>query len=131
MKPTGKYAYGLGDSVYCAGCYDSMEEAFADAVADAEKENSGADADDRIESVYAGEIMEFEPRIDAMDIIERMQDMASEETDGNTNGYLEDLPMEEVRLLGRMLTEAFNRWAEETRNEPNFTTLEHIVERSL
>ena len=41
------------------------------------------------------------------------------EFDGLADGYLENVTAQDETMLGKMLTDTFNKWAERTKNEPH------------
>lgn len=135
MEPTGKYACSLHDEDNYSGEYDTIEEAFGDAIDNANIENEDLDEEEQIEIVYAGEIMKFMPRIDAARIIEDIQEQAYNEVNeyacDYACDYLENISNGDIKKLGQMLTETFNKWAKETNNEPKFFTIEGIEEREI
>ena len=131
MKPTGKYACSLHDEDNYSGEYDTIEEAFGDAIDNANIENEDLDEEEQIEIVYAGEIMEFIPRIDAIHVIEDIQEQAYDEAGEYSCDYLENISKSDIKKLGQMLTETFNKWEKETKNEPKFFTIEGIEEREI
>lgn len=131
MKVTEKYSYSLDEEYGYTGDFDSIEDAFADAIDQAKLENEDLDEDEKIETVYAGRVMEFVPRIDAGSIIELLQEKADDEAGEAACDYLEGVSKEEVELLEEMLTETFNQWADKTNNRPNFYTVAYIEERKV
>lgn len=131
MKATEKYSYSLDEEYGYTGDYDSIEDAFADAIDQAKCENEDLDDDEKIETVYAGRVMEFVPRVDGDYVIEELQQQAYNEAGEAVCDYLEGVSKEEVKLLEEMLTETFNQWAEKTNNRPNFYTVVNIEERKV
>ena len=126
MKPTDNYAYSFDNERYYEQC-DSIEEALAAAKLDAKNDDDFKDA----KTVYIGRVHKFVPEVDAWHIIENLQDMADDEAYEVAEDYLRDVSDDEANKLGQMLTEAFNKWAKETGNEPNFFIVGSPVEYSL
>lgn len=132
LKKTGKYAYGLNDENFESGRYDTIEEAFEMAIADAKIENEDLYEEDRIETVYAGEILDFIPMVDPDYVIERILDMLNDEMyDVNVFEYLDRISKEDMAKLGTMLTDTFNKWAEETNNKMDYSVIEKVEERKV
>lgn len=125
MKPTDKFSYSFDEERYYEGEYDSVEEALMAAKEEAKDYPEG------IEDVYIGVICKFEPCIDAVRVIECVQQDAYDEADEYIGDYLDNVKKEDWQKLEAMLTETFNKWAKETGNEPNFFTVEEIQEYSL
>ena len=126
MKATDNYAYSFDNERYY-GQYDSIEEALAAAKIDAKNDDELKDE----KTVYIGRVCRFQPYIDADKVIEELQSYADYEADQASFDYLQDVTDEDLSKLENMLTETFNKWAKETGNEPNFFTVEDVVEYSL
>ena len=124
MKPTGKFSYSFDGESFDDIC-DSIEEALHDARIQA------SCFDEPIETVYIGEVCEFEPIVDADSVIERIQSDAEDEAGECADDYLEGVKIADKLKLESMLTETFNRWAVETFNEPRFSIVKGITEYSL
>ena len=127
MERTNKFSYSFYEDIDYSCEYDSVEEALAAAKADAKNDDEFKDA----KTVYIGRVHKFVPEVDAWHIIENLQDMADDEAYEVAEDYLRDVSDDEANKLEQMLTEAFNKWAKETGNEPNFFTVENIKEYSL
>lgn len=127
MKQTNKFSYSFYDDFDYSCEYDSIEEALAAAKADVKNDDELKDA----ETVYIGRVHKFVPEVYAWNIIEQLQEDADDETSSAAEDYLQDVSDDEANKLGEMLTETFNKWAKETGNEPNFFTVEDVVEYSL
>lgn len=115
MKATGKYAFSFNEEENYQGAYDTVEEA----IEAAKMENTEYDV------VYIGERMEFQPVVDPDDVIEELQQLAYDEALDFSDDYL-NCSRKDIQLLGDMLTEAFNKWAKDTNNEPSFFVVENI-----
>lgn len=126
MKPTDNYAYSF-DNEHYFGQYDSIRIALRLAKEDI-KYN---DELKNIKTIYIGRVYKYEPYVDAVRVIEWVQQDAYDEADEYTEDYLDNVKKEELQKLEAMLTETFNKWAKETGNEPNFFTVEEIQEYSL
>lgn len=126
MRPTEKWAYSFDNEWYNSDSYDTPEAALTAAMAEAKKENENSGTS--IKKVYVGRIMKFIPYVDADNVIENIQQQAYDEADEYSLDYLESITLEERRKLETMLTETFNKWANETKNNPNFFTIEETSE---
>lgn len=126
MKPTDNYAYSF-DNEHYFGQYDSIRIALRLAKQDIKH----ADELKNIKTIYIGRVYKYEPRVDAIRVIECVQQDAYDEADEYIGDYLDNVKEEEWQKLEAMLTETFNKWALETGNEPNFFTVEEIQEYSL
>ena len=126
MKPTDNYAYSFDNERYY-GQYDSIREALRLAKEDI-KYN---DELKNIKTIYIGRVYKYEPYVNAIRVIECVQQDAYDEANEYIGDYLDNVKEEEWRKLETMLTETFNKWAKETGNEPNFFTVEEIQEYSL
>lgn len=126
FKHTGKYAFAVGSEEWFSGTYDSIEDAFEEGIQEAEED--AGNYDDEV-VVYAGEILNFVPIVDADYVIERILDKVEDDCCGYADGYLDDVKREDVKLLEEMLTKTFNEWAEKTNNKPNFFIVENYEER--
>lgn len=131
MKHTGKFAFSLQEDDYFIGRYDTIEDAFSDAIDNAELENEYLDDEEKIDIVYAGELMEFVPYIDAERVIEYIQCQADDEVGEYSYDYLDDVNKDDIKKLEKALTDAFNKWAKETNNEPDLFMVEDIKERKI
>lgn len=131
MKATEKYSCSFFKEYGYAGDFDSIEDAFADIIDQAKSENKYLDDDTKIETVYAGQVMEFVPRVAAGCVIESLQETADDIAGEAACDYLEGVSKEEVKLLEEMLTETFNQWAEKTNNSPSFYMVVNIEERKV
>ena len=127
MEQTNKFSYSFYEDFDYSCEYDSVEEALAAAKLDAKNADEFKDA----KVVYIGRVYKFVPEIDAWSIIERLQDDADDEAYEASEDYLQDVSDEEANKLEAMLTETFNKWAQETGNEPTFFVVKDIVEHSL
>ena len=127
MELTDKFSYSFYEDFDYSGEYDSVDEALAAARADAKNDDEFKDA----KTVYIGRVHKFVPEIDAWHIIENLQDMADDEAYEVAEDYLRDVSDDEANKLEQMLTDAFNKWAKETGNEPNFFIVGSPVEYSL
>jgi len=135
MKPTGKYAYSFDRERGYEGNYDSVEEALKAAKADKRNGTIGDLVSNKNtiysdDEVYIGEVMEFVPWISAEIIIEILQNSAYNEAGEFSEDYLV-CKIEDEKLLEKNLTEAFCAWAKETKNEPNFFTVENVKAYNL
>lgn len=126
LKHTGKYAFAVGSEEWFSGTYDSIEGAFEEGIQEAEED--AGNYDDEI-VVYAGEILNFVPIVDADDVIEQILDSANEGCCECIENYLTDVKREDIDMLQEMLTKTFNEWAEKTNNKPNFFIVENYEER--
>ena len=124
MKPTGKFSYSFDGENFDDIC-DSVEEALHDARIQA------SCFDEPIETVYIGEVWDFEPKVDVDSVIERIQDDAEDEAGECADYYLEGVKIADKQKLQEMLTETFNKWAAETFNEPRFSVVKGITEYRL
>lgn len=131
MKATEKYSYSFDEEYGYTGDYDSIEDAFTDAIDQAKCENEDLDDDEKIETVYAGRVMEFLPIIDADQVIDWLVDKADDEAGEAADSYLDGVTKKEKELLEEMLTEAFEKWADKTNNRPNFYIVTNIEERKV
>ena len=124
MKSTGKFSFSFDNENFDDIC-DSVEEALHDARIQA------SCFDEPIETVYIGEVWDFEPKVDVDSVIERIQSDAEDEAGEYADDYLEGVKIADKLKLESMLTETFNRWAVETFNEPRFFIVKGITEYSL
>lgn len=124
MKKTDKFAYSFDGENFDDIC-DSVKEALHDARIQA------SCFEEPIETVYIGDVWDFEPKVDVDSVIERIQDDAEDEAGECADDYLEGVKIADKQKLQEMLTETFNKWAKETGNEPNFFVVKDIVEYSL
>lgn len=69
---------------------------------------------------FVGTKTEFVPTINAVDVIERLQEDAFEECDEWSDGYLDHLSDDDVAVLQNLLQLAFNRWQTALHLEPHF-----------
>lgn len=127
MKQTNKFSYSFYEDFGYSLEYDSVEEALEAAKMDTKNDNELKDT----ETVYIGRVHKFVPEVYAWSIIEQLQVDADDEAGEAAEDYLRDVRDDEATKLGQMLTEAFNKWAKETGNEPNFFTVEGAVEYSF
>lgn len=127
MKLTDKFSYSFYEDIGYSCEYDSVEEALAAARADAKNADEFKD----VKTVYIGRVHKFVPEIDAWSIIEKLQEAAEDEAYEVAEDYLRYVSDDEATKLEQMLTEAFNKWAKETGNEPNFFIVGSPVEYSL
>ena len=72
---------------------------------------------------YIGTKTEFEPRIDELDVIERLQDQACDLCGEWAECYLEGLTKEDTDALQDQLQQSFDTWANEHHAEPTFFTV--------
>ena len=126
MKPTDNYAYSF-DNEHYFGQYDSIRIALRLAKQDIKYNDELRD----VKTIYIGRVYKFEPCVDAVRVIERVQDDAYDEADEYIGDYLDHVEKEEWQKLEAMLTETFNKWAKETDNEPSFFTVEDVKEYEL
>lgn len=126
FKHTGKYAFAVDSEEYFTGEYDSIEDAFEEGIQEAEED--AGNYDDEV-VVYAGEILNFVPIVDADYVIERILDSVNEGCYECIEGYLTDVKREDRDMLQEMLTKTFNEWAEKTNNKPNFFIVEDWEEK--
>lgn len=127
-KHTGKYAFAVDGEEYFSGEYDSIEDAFEEGIQEAEED--AGDYDDEV-VVYAGEILNFVPIVDADCVIEQILDSANEACCECIESYLTDVKREDIDMLQEMLTKTFNEWAEKTNNKPNFFIVENFEEKTV
>lgn len=127
MERTDKFSYSFFEDLGYSSDYDSIDEALEAARADAKNDDEFRDA----KTVYIGRVYKYEPYVDAVRVIECVQQDAYDEADEYIGDYLDNVKEEEWRKLEAMLTETFNKWAKETGNEPSFFTVEEIHEYSL
>lgn len=126
MKPTDKYAYSFDNDRYY-GQYSSIREALYLAKEDIQYNEELRD----VKTVYIGRVYKFEPYVDAIRVIELVQDDAMDEADDAARFYLDDVKKEDYQKLEAMLTETFKEWAKETGNEPDFNTVQDVEEYEL
>lgn len=126
MKTTDKYAFSFDNEGYY-GQYDSIREALDTAKEDIKYRDELRG----IKTVYIGRCYVYEPYVNAIRVIECVQQDAYDEVGEYIGDYLDNVKEEEWQKLEAMLTETFNKWAKETGNEPNFFTVADIVEYSL
>ena len=127
MEQTNKFSYSFYGGCDYSGVYDSIEEALAAAKIDAKNSDKFRDAT----TVYIGRVYKFVPVVDPWNIIENLQCDADDEAYEAAEDYLRYVSDDEANKLGQMLTEAFNKWAKETGNEPNFFVVKDVKEYSL
>ena len=127
MEETNKFSYSFYEDIDYSCEYDSVEEALEAAKADAKNDEEFRDAT----TVYIGRVYKFVPIVDPWNIIENLQCDADDEAYEAAEDYLQYVSDDEATKLGQMLTEAFNKWAKETGNEPNFFVVKDVVEYSL
>ena len=99
----------------------TIEEAIVDA------KGSYPDA----EVIWVGEAEMFQPYIDGITVIEKVADQADDEVGDIAEIYLDDVNNDDAETLGKMLTETFNRWAEDTGNTPNIFSVVNIKRYDL
>ena len=83
------------------------------------------------EVIWIGEAEMFRPDIDGITVIEKVADQADDEVGDIAETYLEDVNNDDAEKLGEMLTETFNRWAEDTGNTPNIFSVVNIKRYDL
>ena len=126
MELTDKFSYSFYESFDYLREYDSVEEALEAAKIDAKNDDKLKD----VKTVYIGRVHKFVPEVDAWAVMDNLWDDAYEETNHSID-YLSNVSDDDANKLGQMLTEAFNKWARETGNEPAFYTVKNVVEYSL
>ena len=102
MKPTDNYAYSF-DNEHYFGQYDSIRIALRLAKQDI-KYN---DELKNIKTIYIGRVYKYEPYVDAVRVIEWVQQDAYDEADEYAEDYLDNVKKEELQKLEAMLTETF------------------------
>ena len=123
---TKKYVYSFSDDVFL-GC--SKFETLKEALKAAREEAKLMPEHEYVYIGVAGDI--WEPTIDGDGIIEMLQEMADEAVGDVADGYLADVPEEDVRKLTNALTETVKKWAAENGYLPTFYTVENIKEYPL
>ena len=83
------------------------------------------------EVIWIGEAEMFRPDIDGITVIENVANQADDEVGDIAETYLEDVNNDDAEKLGEMLTETFNRWAEDTGNTPNIFSVVNIKRYNL
>lgn len=125
-KETNNWVYSLDGERYDSSEYDSRDMAIAAARKEYESEKP--------ESFYVARVVEWEPCIDAENVIDDLRGQAFDDADEWADGYLEEPPFsagktarnlwrQQLLDLSQRLTATFKEWAKETKNEPTFFTV--------
>ena len=115
-----KWCYSKnGENFY--GEFDTKEEAIEEAIEEA-KEDYGDDCTE----IYIGNPVLFVPEVNACSVIDNLIENACEHGGEYADSYLTNISKEEINDLEKRLTETFNQWAKETKNEPTFYGVENI-----
>ena len=125
-----RYVYGFSDDAFGPEQFRSKDTALyvANMVAARERKYKQIEH----ENVYIGRVGGiWEPEIAGDGIIEMLKEMAEEEVGGAAEGYLSDVPDEDVAKLTKALTESFKKWAAENGYLPTFYTVTDIEEHKL
>ena len=104
-----EYAWGCDSEGGFYSGFNSVEEAISDI----------KEYDPTIKKAYIGIVEKWVPTVDEERVIESVVDSAYVEFDGLADGYLESVTAQDETMLGKMLTDTFNKWAERTKNEPH------------
>ena len=119
MIPVCKYAFSFDGEEFDTEEYDTI----ADALVAASKSRQGSGP----YQVYIGRIQHYEPLVSGFRVLEMLQQQAYDESDGWSGDYLDNVSPKDERKLQEMLTATFKKWAKETYNEPDFSTVDDIV----
>ena len=65
------------------------------------------------------DVEEWTPTVNEEFVLESVVDSAYSEFDGLADSYLDSVTAQDETMLGKMLTDTFNKWAERTKNEPH------------
>lgn len=71
-------------------------------------------------SVFIGELEDYIPVIDAINIIEELQEEAYNECGECSETWLDAINHKQTESLEERLNDALQKWLEETNNQPNF-----------
>ena len=119
-----KWVYSMDEEVFSNSDYfDTKEEAI-----EAGEEYA---KDCGYSQYYVGQCKEFIPRVDAEDLIERMQEQAYEEVGEVTEDWLEDATSEAINELAEELHMLFQKWMKKYSLEPSFYRVEAIDSYSV
>lgn len=127
MEKTNKFSYSFYREMNYSCEYNSVKQALEAAREEAKNDDEFKEA----KTVYIGRVYKFVPVINPWGIIEELQFRADDEAFDAAEDYLRDIRDEELSKLQEMLTKAFNKWAKETGNEPNFYIVKERKEYSL
>ncbi|WP_368847562.1 hypothetical protein [Selenomonas sputigena] len=117
-----EYSYTFNKSDRYTGEYASIEEALAEARQEAELYPEG----DKPHLVYIGRYKPFKPVIEAECVLEVLQRDAYDVAGDAAEGWLDNLTLIEIELLGKRLSRVFRRWARRCGHEPNFGGISNI-----
>lgn len=125
-----KYTWGFDEDAewWDNGEYDTIAQCI-----EAAREEMIVGKDD---VVYIGEVVPYEPEIDADDVLERLKDNAYNQCGEVADTWLtygkdEDYGDEEETELSNALTQVLRDWLKKHNLEPNFYEIHHIREYSL
>ena len=96
-----KFAYSFDNNTFYRGA-STQQETLAEAMKECPANKN---------TVYIGQIKEWEPRVSALDIIEQLQDDACEKCDDFATDYLQQVTEEQYDKLSDVLTAGFLDWA--------------------
>lgn len=105
------------DELWQHDCFDTVEECIKDA-----KENYGYEIG---ETIAIGETAGFVVNIDAIDVLERLEENAYEECGEVVEGWI-DYKKSPFDKLSEKLTACVNEWLKETNQQPTFYHIHSI-----
>jgi len=115
MREKKTYSYSTNEENF-HGSFDTREEALLEAT---EEMGKG-------KTVWTALNVPYEIDINDELLIEDLQERAGEHAGEIGSEWLQSISSEEAKKLNEMLLEAFNKWASETNNEPDFFGVEDI-----
>ena len=104
------------DELLTNDTFDTVQECIEDA------KKNGYEVGD---AIAVGETKAFEVKVDAFDVIGRIEEQAFEECGEASDGWLSPRT-EEVISLSERLTDCVNKWLKETGKEPKFYSINSI-----
>lgn len=80
--------------------------------------NKYAEEDDKIEYGYIGLKEDYQPQIDAERVVENLSEDSYNDSPDYGDGWLIDLPDDDLELLQDMLDDTLKKWINKTGNHP-------------
>lgn len=126
-----EYAWSFEEIGTYNGGFESIEDALKDATNEANHEYYQNHKEEKPTRCFIGEQIEFKPKIDADDIIDRLQDSADDFSGEYADDYLTTVTDEEKTDLEKALQKAFDEWELKTKNKATFFNIEDSKEYLL
>jgi hypothetical protein len=126
-----EYAWSFKESGTYNGGFESIKEALKDATFEANHAYYENHKDEKPTRCFIGEQIDFKPKIDADDIIDRLQDSADDFSSEYSDDYLTNVTNDEKLELEKALQKAFDEWETKTKNKATFFSIEDSKEYLL